>query len=92
MKKSIKKPTRLITFGNYEWTHWLIVSLFFVLGIVSCILPSLIAKKLIIGSIIIGLLCIVFFIYCVIEQIRYIKKMKIWKEINTKENNKNKEK
>lgn len=79
-KDKDKEPTRIITFGNFKWVHWLTVIFFLTSGILITIFPSVFIGKLIIGTIIIGLILISIGIFCIIDQIVYIYRMKKWKQ------------
>ncbi len=75
-----KKPVRWIFLGNYKWTHWLAVIFFIIIGLLCAIIPSVLAKKIIIGSIILGTVIFFLGLFCIYDNIRYNRNMKIWEE------------
>lgn len=75
-----KKPKRIVTFAKYEWLHWLIIIIDFILGITVSILPSFYCKKVLIGPLIIGIICISIGIFSIIDQIIYRSRLKKWKK------------
>lgn len=79
MSKNIKRePTRLITFGNYAWVHWLTVTFFLLSGILITIVPCVLTGKIIAGPLIIGLILIALSLFCICDHIFFIRRKKEW--------------
>ena len=67
MSKNKKRTSLFISFGNYKWVHFLVVSCFIVLGLLVAILPCVLSKKALIGSIIVGVISIGIGLFCIID-------------------------
>ena len=67
MSKNKKRTSLFISFGNYRWAHFLVVGCFIVLGLLVAILPSVLSKKALIGSIIVGVISIGIGLFCIID-------------------------
>ena len=74
------KPKRLVTFGNNEWSHWVVVSSFIILGIILTIIPSVYANKILWGPLIIGILSLIIGIFCVVDHIIFKKRAQIYEQ------------
>lgn len=89
MSKTKKgKPRRIITLCNFEWAHWLAISAFVVLGILVMVLPSIIVHKTIWETIIVGFLVLAFGLFCVIDQIVFMSRIKKWEKTSSNDENK----
>lgn len=89
MSKNKKRTSLFISFGNYKWVHFLVVSCFIVLGLLVAILPCVLSKKALIGSIIVGVISIGIGLFCIIDYAIVTKNKKLEEErINKVEENK----
>ena len=84
MSKKTDKPSRLVTFGNYDWSHWLVVSCFVIFGLLFAILPSLLTKKFLWGPVLMGIIIFGIGLFCIIDHIIFIRRLKKWEQLNNK--------
>ncbi len=73
MCKNKRRNSTLISFGNYKWTHWLVVVSFMVLGLIVAILPCAKTKRVLVVPIIIGKISISIAIFCIVDYVLFVK-------------------
>lgn len=79
-KNNNTKPMRLVTFGNFEWLHWTTVIFLLIAGISMIIIPCILAKKIIIGPIIVGFIITLIGVFCICDHIIFVYKIKKWEQ------------
>lgn len=79
-----KKPKRIVTFGNFEWIHWITVGFFFIGGLASIIIPSIFFHKITIAPIVAGSIIFLIGVMCICDHIIFKYRMKKWHKIKEK--------
>ncbi len=79
------KPVRLIKLGNFEWAHWLTIAVFVISGLLIAIFPSVLLKRAIAPTIAVGVIIFAFGLFCLVDQIIYLCRLKKWKQAKSGE-------